>query len=101
MHAWWMHNAGMKTVTIRDVPDDVRDALAAQARERGQSLQAHLLEMLRQHARFARNRQILLEISERFGEHGGFDDGGPAAADLIRDARAAREAVWGTQVQGR
>jgi plasmid stability protein len=91
----------MTTVTIRDVPDDVRDALATQARERGQSLQAHLLELLRQQARFARNRQILLEIAERFGKHGEPDDGGPAVAEVIRAARAEREVSWGVQAETR
>lgn len=39
-----MHNAGMpKNVTIRGVPDEVRDRLAARASARGQSLQEFLL----------------------------------------------------------
>ncbi len=42
-----MHNAGMaKNVTIRSVPDEVRDRLAARASARGQSLQEFLLGQL-------------------------------------------------------
>jgi plasmid stability protein len=89
----------MATLTIRDVPDEVRSALVSQARDRGQSLQAHLLELLRQQARFARNRQIIVEISERFGKHRRLDDDGLAAADVIRAARAEREVSWGVPAE--
>lgn len=42
-----MHIAGMaKNVTIRGVPDEVRDRLAARASARGQSLQEFLLGQL-------------------------------------------------------
>lgn len=42
-----MHSAGMaKNVTIRAVPDEVRDRLAARASARGQSLQEFLLGQL-------------------------------------------------------
>lgn len=37
-------------IQIRDVPDDVRDHLAAQAGRRGQSLQAYLLSVLTREA---------------------------------------------------
>ncbi len=43
---------------IRDVPEDTRDALAAQAAKRGQSLQAYLLALIQQQARTVHNRQI-------------------------------------------
>ncbi|MBT8224297.1 MAG: hypothetical protein HKP61_00710 [Dactylosporangium sp.] len=36
----------MVALQIRDVSDDVRDALVAQAKARGQSLQAYLLELV-------------------------------------------------------
>ncbi|MEX2503001.1 MAG: hypothetical protein WD336_11550 [Trueperaceae bacterium] len=35
-----------KSITVRDVPDDVRNALAARAALRGRSLQAYLREEL-------------------------------------------------------
>lgn len=38
-----MHNAGMPTaITIRDVPDETRDELAARAARSGQSMQQYL-----------------------------------------------------------
>jgi plasmid stability protein len=40
-----MHAMGV-SVTIRDVPDDVRDELAARAARAGQSLQEYLRSML-------------------------------------------------------
>lgn len=36
---------------IREVPDDVRDVLADQARRRGQSVQAYLLDVVSREAR--------------------------------------------------
>jgi plasmid stability protein len=36
----------MTTITVRHVPDDVRDELAARAADRGQSLQEYLLAEL-------------------------------------------------------
>lgn len=37
-----MQNSCMTSITIRDVPDDVRDELAARARLSGRSLQEYL-----------------------------------------------------------
>jgi hypothetical protein len=75
-----MHHAGMVTaVTIRDVPEDVRDLLAQQARERGQSLQAYLLGILRRQAQFSRNRELLAEIEAELRVEGG--GAGPEAPD--------------------
>ncbi len=42
-----MHNACMVTsITIRNVPDEVRDELAERAARKGQSLQAYLVDAL-------------------------------------------------------
>lgn len=42
-----MHNACMSTsITIRNVPDEVRDELAERAARKGQSLQAYLVDLL-------------------------------------------------------
>lgn len=49
-------------VTIRDVPEDIRDALGQYARQQGQSLQAFLLGLLTRQARFARNQGILAAV---------------------------------------
>ncbi|MFT3970180.1 MAG: hypothetical protein QM695_07860 [Micropruina sp.] len=57
---------------IRDVPEEVRDVIAARAATRGQSMQAYLLELLQREARVAANVDILqrstdirIEIPER------------------------------------
>lgn len=41
-----MHNAGMPTITIRDVPEQTRDLLAARAKRAGQSMQQYLRRRL-------------------------------------------------------
>ena len=78
----------MTVVTVRDVPDEVRDLLAQQAREGGQSLQAYLLAVLRRQAAFSRNRQVLAEIESelRVGEGAGPD--APDAAEVLAQERA-------------
>lgn len=77
-------------LTVRDVPEEVRDLLARQARERGQSLQGFLLAVLNRQAHFGRNRQILAEISQELDGGGGADQDAPDAAELIARARAER-----------
>jgi hypothetical protein len=79
---------------IRDVPEEVRDALAEQAARLGQSLQAVLLSLVVREARLLRNRDMFgrtahLRIAipnelapERIGREG--RDGG---FDVDRDAR--------------
>jgi antitoxin FitA len=55
----------MVALQIRDVPEDVRDALAAQARVRGQSLQSYLLELVETQARRLRNTAVLDRFAGR------------------------------------
>jgi hypothetical protein len=55
----------MVALQIRDVPDDVRDVLAAQARTRGQSLQAYLLELVETQARRLNNAALLDRFAGR------------------------------------
>jgi plasmid stability protein len=43
---------------IRDVPEDVRDVIAARAAQHGQSMQAYLLDLLRREARRVGNPEI-------------------------------------------
>jgi hypothetical protein len=86
-----MQNAVMTVVlTVRDVPDDIRDLLVRQARERGQSLQALLLSVLSRQADFSRNQQILVEISEDFHRGNGATEEAPDAAELLACARSER-----------
>jgi hypothetical protein len=78
----------MVALQIRDVPDEVRDALVAQARARGQSLQAFLLELVRQQALRANNAALL-------GRFTGRDDGlrtSPGElAEVVAEERRRRE----------
>lgn len=75
-------------LTIRDVPRDVRDALAQEARERSQSLQAYLLAVLHQQAAFSRNRRLLVEVEDDLFRHGGAGPDAPDAADILARERA-------------
>lgn len=77
-------------ISVRDVPDDVRDVLAEQARERGQSLQAYLLSVLRRQAAFSRNRQLLAEIESDLSGGGGASSQAPDAAQVLAQERAER-----------
>lgn len=54
-----VHKACMVALHIRDVSDGVRDALVKQAKARGQSLQAYLLELVETQARRLRNTAVL------------------------------------------
>ncbi|MFV2197249.1 FitA-like ribbon-helix-helix domain-containing protein [Nocardiopsis sp. LOL_012] len=49
----------MGAIQVKDVPDEVREILAAEARRSGQSLQTYVLAVLEREARFARNRQVV------------------------------------------
>jgi hypothetical protein len=60
-----MHNACMVALQIRNVPEEVRDALAAQATARGQSLQSYLLELIETQARRIHNTAALDRFAAR------------------------------------
>jgi antitoxin FitA len=81
----------MAVITIRDVPDGVRDALAAEAREQGQSLQSYLLRLLNRQAAFSRNRLLLHEIERDLAAGGGAGAGAPDAAEVLEQTRGDRE----------
>ena len=55
----------MVALQIRDVPEDVRDSLAVQAKARGQSLQVYLLELVETQARRVRNAAVLDRFAGR------------------------------------
>lgn len=86
-----LHIVVMRTVviTIRDVPQEVRDQLAEDARSRGQSLQAYLLSVLCRQAAFGRNRSLLAEIEADLGRMGGAGSAAPDSADVLAAERAA------------
>lgn len=48
---------------IRDVPDDIRDLLAAQAASRGQSMQAYLLDVISREARLGNKVDIFRDTA--------------------------------------
>jgi plasmid stability protein len=48
---------------IRDVPEEVRDALAEAAAARGQSMQAYLLDLVAEEARIARVASIFADLA--------------------------------------
>ena len=61
-----MHNAGVPvSMTIRDIPDEVRDALAVRAAQAGQSLQEHLRAELIELARRPTMAELMVRIRAR------------------------------------
>jgi hypothetical protein len=89
-----MHNGGVTvTVTIRDVPEDVRDVLSQHARQRGQSLQAFLLGLITRQARFERNRQVLAMVDQELAAGGGAGPDAPDATEVLEAARARQDAA--------
>jgi plasmid stability protein len=68
---------------IRDVPNEVRDAIAERAAQRGQSMQAYLLDVIRREARLANNAHMF----ERTAGHRVVipDDLGPER--IVREGR--------------
>ncbi|MEU7678868.1 hypothetical protein AB0C42_29075 [Micromonospora taraxaci] len=70
----------MVALQIRDVPEEVRDPLAAQAKARGQSLQAYLLELVETQARRLRNPATLARFTGRSDGAGALR--GESAAEL-------------------
>jgi hypothetical protein len=81
----------MAVLTIRDVSDEVKDALAREARERGQSLQAYLVSVLNRQAAYVHNRQLLEEIERDLTTSGGAGADAPDAAEVLAQARTDRE----------
>jgi hypothetical protein len=77
----------MAVLTIRDVSDEVKTALAREARERGQSLQSYLLSVLNRQAAFAGNQRILGEIERDLATIGGAGEDAPDASELLARAR--------------
>lgn len=49
---------------IRDVPEEIRDALAAKAASRGQSLQVFLLDVVRREAKVQRNVDLFFDTAD-------------------------------------
>lgn len=60
-----LQNACMPAITIRDVPDETRDELAARAAATGRSLQEYLRRQLIDLASRPDNEVVLAQILER------------------------------------
>ncbi len=61
----------MATVTIRDVPDDVRDRLRVRAAQNGRSMQEEMRLILKRAVTGMTGPELLRLTQERFGrEHG-------------------------------
>jgi hypothetical protein len=95
-----MYFACMVALQIRDVSEDVRDALAEQAHAQGQSLQAFLLDLVQAQARRSRNAATLARFAGR--SDGTRSEPGQTAAELAalreqRDAATNHEGGHGGQ----
>ncbi|MFF3562270.1 hypothetical protein ACFYXS_19745 [Streptomyces sp. NPDC002574] len=87
----------MVALQIRDVPEYLRDRLAAIAEERGQSLQAYLLDLVRDEVR----RRDNLAVLERFSRSTyGMRLSEGDVTDALRTARAERDAEFGVPGPG-
>jgi hypothetical protein len=82
----------MVALQIRDVPEELRDKLAAIAAKRGQSLQAYLFDVIDHEARRADNLAVLEMFSRRaYGSRVSRDD----VLDALHTGRAERDAALG------
>jgi hypothetical protein len=87
-----MYTACMAVVQIRDVPDDIHEALRRQAELEGKSLNKYLLEELRRLARRNRNAEILrrpLTPGKR-----------PTGEEIVAGIRAVRDFAAGQGASG-
>lgn len=81
----------MVAIQIRDVPEETRAALAAEAAERGVSLQVYLRRVLDEEARRHRNASWLAQIRSRVAGQETRAWEGPSMAELIRRDRERDE----------
>ncbi|NLG54269.1 MAG: hypothetical protein GX542_01230 [Rhodococcus sp.] len=79
----------MVAIQIRDVPDELRDALARDAQARGQSLQAYLLALLQRQADAAHNAEFLRTWQPPQIDYAWNDDN--IVIDLIEQQRRERD----------
>ncbi|HYB37457.1 MAG TPA: hypothetical protein VEF72_18070 [Mycobacterium sp.] len=71
-------------IQIKDVPEEVRDAIAARAAARGQSTQVYLRALLEREFRAERNKRLL----ESLAEHRSLD---LTAEEVVQEIRRGRE----------
>jgi len=80
------HNACMKSLQVRDVPEQTHAVLRRRAAEAGMSLQEYLLSVLNDLA----SRPTVSEVLARAGGRSGGKGGLAAAAAQLRAERDAR-----------
>jgi plasmid stability protein len=83
----------MSSLSVPDIPDDVRAQLAARAAARGQSLPEYVRDQLAELARRETNREVLAGFS---GRSDGIRTARGKTAEMIRSARAERDRQIGS-----
>jgi len=81
----------MVALQIREVPEEIRAKLAAIARERGQSLQNYLFDVVSDEVRRHDNLAAVQRLTGRFNAHLGTDD----IVETLHEARAQRDVAFG------
>jgi antitoxin FitA len=71
-------------IQIKDVPEEVRDAIAARAAARGQTTQVYLRALLEREFRAERNKHLLDSLTR----HRGLD---LSAEEVVREIKQGRE----------
>jgi antitoxin FitA len=74
----------LKTIQIRDVPDDVHAVLRRRAAAANMSLSVYVLDQVRRLASRPTVAEVLLRAQERSG-------GGPSVDEIVAAVRSARE----------
>jgi antitoxin FitA len=82
--------SNMPALHIRDVPDEVLDALRERARSSGRSLNAELVALLSEEARRHRERGTLTRRLAEIAERVNLPPDAPRPEDLIREDRDSR-----------
>ncbi|MFD4323468.1 hypothetical protein ACFWQC_02460 [Nocardioides sp. NPDC058538] len=78
----------MAYLQIRDIPDDVRDVLAQRAKDRGQSLNSYLRDVVLREASFANNQALIDRVVASRGDSKFTSEDVIAARDTARGERA-------------
>ena len=86
VHAFWRYDAGVPSIQVKDVPDDVHATLRRRAATAGQSLQEYLLARLIDDARAPTLDELLERAGGRAGGRASLKD----AADAVRADRDSR-----------
>ena len=78
----------MAYLQIRDIPDDVRDVLAQRAKDRGQSLNSYLRDVVLREASFANNQALIDRVIATRGDSKFTTEDVLAARDTARSERS-------------